>query len=133
MGRTPSAPGLTAARAHSIFMQTKPKPKSKPPQVGELSLAIASKLPEHEEIQARYLKPTKKRPARVKLNYRNRRSVTVEHNGAHYVVQAAVELLERGVKVSSFYSTEQNVTRFAVEPMQKLTLDAIFTVRKTAK
>lgn len=112
-------------------MQTKPKPN--PIQVGELSLAIAAKLPEHEEIQVRYLKPTKKRPARVKLNYRNRRSVTVEHSGVHYVVQAAAELLERGVKVSSFYSTERNVTRFAVEPMQKLTLDAIFAVRKTAK
>ena len=112
-------------------MQTTQKPE--PIQVGELSLAIAAKLPEHEEIQVRYLRPTKKRPARVKMNYRNRRSLTVEHSGVHYVVQAAAELLERGIGVSSYFATDKNVTRFAVDSTQRLTLDTIFVSRKKIK
>jgi hypothetical protein len=115
-------------------MQTKTKPEPKPraaPEVGELSLAIVAKIPEHEEIQARYLKATKKRPNRVKLDYKKRRSLTFECvKGVHFVLQAAAELLERGVQISSYFNTDSGVARLSVEASHRLALDSIFIPRK---
>jgi hypothetical protein len=113
-----------------IFMQTSEK---QIPEVGELSLAIVAKLPEHDEIQVRYLKATKKRPHRVKLNYLNRRSVTFIHTGTHFVLQAAAELLERGITATSYHLSSQTIARLAVEPQHRLLLDSIFPARKSNK
>lgn len=100
--------------------------------IGNLTLAVASKTPKHDEIEVRYLPSTAQRQDRVKLSYKARgRSITIPYSTAigSFEQQAVALLLQNGVSVASMHTPNEGPTRLSVPQENRAVLATFFKIK----